>query len=572
MQASQAYFHLPSCCRISKTSASGPAAAAVSAAAAASSSEGMKTAPCGCSRVAIFDLDGTLITTRSGKKFPVDANDWKLLFEHQIRAQLRRLHDSGYSIFILSNQLGVTLGHVSLAEMTAKVDALLRHLQVPLTACLCCCDDMYRKPRPASAAFIFKDLLPLLQQHQQQHHHQQKDAEGPASSGKGDAAAASMAAGPSSGCTYPRVFFVGDSAGRPGDHSAADLKFALNVGMHFYTPEEFFLGKATPHLPLLKRRLHGATEGKREEAKTGETGQQLLIATDRKRKNVKEKAGEATAIVFDPIELLGNNTQTADFMQQRHGTPAPAKGEDDTASEGGKRHQHQQQQQQQQQKQEQQQQQQQESPQELVILIGAPGSGKSTLVERLFPHHAVVRQDDLKVKAKCVEVCERLLREGRSVVIDRQNTTKEDRQIFIELAKQHGKNCKVRGIALLWPKEVCLHLGLFRSLAAAIRNNNSNGSSSTSSNSSSNKSSSSNNSGSSKRRAASEASASSDSRYRSVKVPKVVINTFYANVEHPTEEEGFHHVEIHKDLNTDFQLYDDFRSEEEKHIFGSFLD
>ncbi|CDJ61545.1 polynucleotide kinase-3'-phosphatase, putative [Eimeria maxima] len=508
MHASQVYFSLPSCCRLSKTPPF--AADAISDA-----SGGLNKARCSCSPVAIFDLDGTLITTRSGKKFPVDANDWKFLFEQQIRTQLRRLHDRGYSIFILSNQLGVSLGHVSLAELTAKVDAVQRLLQVPLTACLCCADDIYRKPRPAAASFIFKDLLPLLQEQQQ--------PELAVFTATTKAATACPAASVLGCDDYPRVFFVGDAAGRPGDHSAADLKLALNVGMHFYTPEQFFGGKGAPHLPLLSRRLHGAV--------VGNEPQQLVMVTDRKKSSKDKSDTSITSLVFDPIELLSSSTtQAGDLQQQRR--IKTMEGGADTAKEA----------------EECQQQQQQKSSQELVILIGAPGSGKSTLVDRLFPQHAVVRQDDLKVKAKCVEVCAQLLREGKSVVVDRQNTTKEDREIFIQLAKTHGRgDCTVRGIALLWPKEVCLHLGIFRSLATALRN-------------------------SSSREAASSATSSSVSRYRLVKVPKVVVNTFYANVEPPTVEEGFTKVEIHKDVSTDFLLYDDFCSEAERCMFGSFLD
>ncbi|KAJ8532317.1 hypothetical protein K7X08_012240 [Anisodus acutangulus] len=41
-----------------------------------------------------------------------------------------------------------------------------------------------------------------------------------------------------------RSFYVGDAAGRQGDHSDADIKFAQAIGLRFYVPEEFF-GKET---------------------------------------------------------------------------------------------------------------------------------------------------------------------------------------------------------------------------------------------------------------------------------------------------------------------------------------
>jgi len=36
-------------------------------------------------------------------------------------------------------------------------------------------------------------------------------------------------------------YFVGDAAGRADDFASTDRKFALNVGVQFYTPEEYFL-------------------------------------------------------------------------------------------------------------------------------------------------------------------------------------------------------------------------------------------------------------------------------------------------------------------------------------------
>jgi bifunctional polynucleotide phosphatase/kinase len=45
------------------------------------------------------------------------------------------------------------------------------------------------------------------------------------------------------GGKQPRfVFYCGDAAGRPGDHSASDYSFALNIGAQFTTPEALFYG------------------------------------------------------------------------------------------------------------------------------------------------------------------------------------------------------------------------------------------------------------------------------------------------------------------------------------------
>lgn len=39
---------------------------------------------------------------------------------------------------------------------------------------------------------------------------------------------------------FEQSFFVGDAAGRPKDFSDSDLKFANTIGLRFHTPEEFF--------------------------------------------------------------------------------------------------------------------------------------------------------------------------------------------------------------------------------------------------------------------------------------------------------------------------------------------
>ena len=84
-----------------------------------------KKAPMG---VIAFDMDGTLIRTKSGKKFARDeeyVTDWTL-WDPSIPAALKSWHDRGYLLAIVSNQNGVETNRVIAAEMKDKVDAILQ--------------------------------------------------------------------------------------------------------------------------------------------------------------------------------------------------------------------------------------------------------------------------------------------------------------------------------------------------------------------------------------------------------------------------------------------------------------
>jgi bifunctional polynucleotide phosphatase/kinase len=50
-------------------------------------------------------------------------------------------------------------------------------------------------------------------------------------------------------------FYVGDAAGRPGDHDDSDRGFAEALNLHFFTERDFFVSSAASH-PLDK--LQGA--------------------------------------------------------------------------------------------------------------------------------------------------------------------------------------------------------------------------------------------------------------------------------------------------------------------------
>ena len=165
-----------------------------------------------------FDMDGTLIRTKLGDKYPKDANDWVFLYKEEVLKQkLQELWQKGYYIAILSNQGFIRNGYFDnkALQMRTKVDEIIRRLEVPIDfICALGSASVYRKPAPGMWDFLSQIRCPNFNREGSQ--------------------------------------FVGDAAGRAGDVAAGlkvdfadtDLKLALNAGVGFQTPEEFFLSNA----------------------------------------------------------------------------------------------------------------------------------------------------------------------------------------------------------------------------------------------------------------------------------------------------------------------------------------
>jgi len=104
---------------------------------------------------------------------------------------------------------------------------------------------------------------------------------------------------------------------------------------------------------------------------------------------------------------------------------------------------------------------------ELIILVGIPGSGKSTLTEELkgktvssdslrkylFGQEEIV-QHDILVFQLCKFIIEYYLKKKWSVTFDATNTKKARRREYIEIAKELG--AKVRIIWVDCPLKVAL--------------------------------------------------------------------------------------------------------------------
>ena len=157
-----------------------------------------------------FDLDDTLITTKSKKKYPINAEDWV-----EINNSKNRLTETfkTSNIIIFSNQSKMKS---QTETVKSKFEQIINHFQLPLTVYISANYDHYRKPNIGMFQLMLKDYY-------------NDDIN-----------------------NINSFIFVGDAAGRPKtkkhpkDFSCSDRKFGYNIG-YFYdkeftfkTPEEYF--------------------------------------------------------------------------------------------------------------------------------------------------------------------------------------------------------------------------------------------------------------------------------------------------------------------------------------------
>jgi hypothetical protein len=83
---------------------------------------------------------------------------------------------------------------------------------------------------------------------------------------------------------------------------------------------------------------------------------------------------------------------------------------------------------------------------ELVLLIGNPGSGKSSTAYRFQEAgYKIVISDDIKDKKKMLSFVEFYMNQNKSIVVDALNHTRETRDLYIKISKKY--DFKIR---ILW--------------------------------------------------------------------------------------------------------------------------
>ena len=155
---------------------------------------------------AVFDLDYTLIKTKSGRKFPKDGDDWVYLYDNtrEILLEMSKI----YNIILFTNQKGIRKAEKRV-EFMKKLYQIIDDLGIRMHIYISIQDGYYRKPFTGLwELFVNNKMVP------------------------------------------DKSFYCGDAAGRKEDFAATDLMFAHNIGIPFYLPEQVFLKQDISVYPI----------------------------------------------------------------------------------------------------------------------------------------------------------------------------------------------------------------------------------------------------------------------------------------------------------------------------------
>jgi polynucleotide 3'-phosphatase len=178
-------------------------------------------------KVYAFDLDSTLIKTRSGGTFSKNAEDWKWCFD-TVLAKLEEISKANGTIVIFSNQAGVlsdkreskSMYHFLLKVKSILLDLNKHGIGSKVWIYASTGQSALSKKKgidPKRFTKYRKPAVGMFEDFEKEYNNLKKEQ-----------------------LKNENVVFIGDAAGREGDFSDSDLKFAKNCRVEFRIPEDFF--------------------------------------------------------------------------------------------------------------------------------------------------------------------------------------------------------------------------------------------------------------------------------------------------------------------------------------------
>jgi len=165
-------------------------------------------------KIAGFDLDSTLIVTKSGKKFQDNFNDWQFIIDLKlIETLFTNLKNENYHIVIFTNQSGICKNN-QYNEFYNKIYDILSFLnEFNISVCVSYNHDYYRKPLTGLFDTYLNHLSIFLNNKIE--------------------------------LDYNNSFYCGDACGRifndkVKDFSNSDRYFAHNINFKFISPDDYF--------------------------------------------------------------------------------------------------------------------------------------------------------------------------------------------------------------------------------------------------------------------------------------------------------------------------------------------
>lgn len=96
-------------------------------------------------KIAAYDLDGTLIKTKSGNVFPKTIDDWQIAYP-EVPGKLKSLHKNGFKIVLFTNQAGIAKGKLKIEDFKQKIGSIQAKLNIPFQVFVSTGKGKYRKP------------------------------------------------------------------------------------------------------------------------------------------------------------------------------------------------------------------------------------------------------------------------------------------------------------------------------------------------------------------------------------------------------------------------------------------